>query len=544
LSNVDILRRSLTSLYRRMPVEDAEHCAHLAMRAVEFYFADVCAWMVDMPKPHPNQKGKGRPQIHPSQQRVHVIAELEQLSLFLKVNALRRPEDRWTITPLKGRKFLSHYAVQALLGPGLIGKAHLHQKLTAPNDDGRPWNVQMGDADVRLMKRSFDAAGRSGSVLLGVTPDPIELRVELHQRLIALSHGLSRHVPIKELRETFGPDDIVPMAARAAQAALDLRRALDLKDSRTSTDRNRPLAGFVSPAPIYALVRRILEAGWPAREEESQRIRVQALDQQSPPATTMDEWINAHVHNAPAAIRELTNNDVPRAQQRLLIRSPVKATLLEISSLILEHIVHMAPDRCPGSKFDPFIGVDANEVIASLGANVSDDDWPQYYPDIMRRICLRTLETREQCIILRDHLATLNLWVDAVRSKIWPKYSAALEIVDSCGLDPLRSWKRECEARYADGALYPRDRSHRIGGVTGLHPKLPPGFLYKAYPLRLSPHATRFALISIGRMCTLLSRLSESGKRVDAALRELAPTIPADLQAPRDDSRRQNRNKN
>lgn len=263
------IRDRLTRLYARLAVETAPECACIALNAVHDFFKDVSRWSIDMPRPHPKQSGKGRPQTQPSQQRIHVIAELEQVAAFMGAIAARETGAKVSIRPLRGRRRISRYAVRALLGTGLIGSARL-----SPWADGdlaqkpRPWNVGVGGADIRLLKRALAETARDhSSVILSMRSGPRALRRRHRKLLLRLSHNLSRHVEVDVLRRAFGPGAASALRRRAETAVQDLRGMLDLHDNMRSKGRNRPLSAYTDPVPIYALARRLLEAGWPPEQD-------------------------------------------------------------------------------------------------------------------------------------------------------------------------------------------------------------------------------------------------------------------------------------
>ena len=528
------IRARLTRLYGRLPVENATESADFALRAVETFFGDVARWSDDMPRPHPRQLGKGRPQIQPSQQRIHVIAELEQFATFMDAAAARKAGKKVSITPLKGRRRISRYAIRAILGTGLIGSARLSPWVGGDFvRRSRPWNVRVGRADLSIMQRALAETARRGRpVILAVSPEPMSLRRRHWKRLFRLSHHLSRHVEVDALCSAFGPIAASALKRRAEQAVQDLRWMLDLHDNMRSKGRNRPLAAYTDPPPIYALARRLLEAGW-SPEQEVDEAFSDVLSQMLPTSDPPDlEELMREIENFRPLDRDVPHYAVPRHRRRLLPDGDVKAVFLEIGRQVIEYVCATAARRPGADRFDPFVGTDPTEVVAGLREGRSSEDWAAVVPTIMQRISLRVLELREQTIILRDHVATLNLWTEAVGRRIWPGGSQQLEALETDAFYLLLDWTRESEAQYSEMSIYAFDRSRRVGGETGPRSDLPPGFLYEPYTVRQSIYGVYYALTTHERMRLLLARMPgdrECRERASTALCELAPLIPDHL---------------
>ena len=530
------IRDRLNRLYARLQVEAAPGCTRIAIDAIHDFFRDVSRWSIDMPRPHPKQAGKGRPQTQPSQQRIHVIAELEQVAAFMGAVATRETGGKVSIRPLKGRRRISRYAIRALLGTGLIGSARL-----SPWADGdlaqrsRPWNVRVGGADTRLMKRALAEIARDRRcVILSMRSGPRALRRRHRKLLLRLSHNLARHVEVDVLRRAFGLRAASALRRRAETAAQDLRGMLDLHDNMRSKGRNTPLAAYTDPVPIYALARRLLEAGWPPEPEFAESfsdiVRQMSITSTSPDVTDiLDETENARPLD-----RDVAEHALPRDRRRLLPAGNVKTVFLEIGREVIVHLNSVVELRPFAERFDIFVGTDSKEIVAGLGEGRSSEDWSTVVPTVMQRICLRMLELREQAIILRDHAAVLNLWTEAIGHRIWPRGCRALETLRTEAFYPLLDWARECEAQYGESSLYAFDRGRRLGGETGSRSDLPKRFLYEPYIVRQSAYGVYYALTTPERMRLLLARMPgdrEAGERAKAALSELAPLIPDHLRS-------------
>lgn len=423
----DNISREAVRFYKQIAVSEAKNASDRSFQAIEVYIADLSAWVAEQPSPHSKDKGKGRPQTEPSQKRIHVIAELEQFANFCEENSDRQPGQTWRRTPLKGRRFLSRYAVSALIGDRLLGCAfvspiipadekHLQQKETLP------WGHDADGKDAGLLKRAIGTlSDQERPSLLRIVRRDQALNVESREFLQSASGNYSQHIKIDDLLKFLTPDLISSFEAQSRSAAAALRIVFDIPDSMRSDGRTRTIAEFISPAPIYSLIKRLISSYWPS-----------AL--------------------------EVTQN------QRLFHGEATRLALEDSFGRFCIKAVDFAMDRINQAGFDPFAGIKASEIIDDYDVTVKDEEWPQYRDDIVKRIANRIIRHREQVIILNDFAETARRLTEKFGEAVSPGYSDLLEEFNSYGFYKLLDWAREAQTQYDEGIFYKFDRLRKERG--------------------------------------------------------------------------------
>lgn len=421
------MRAYALRFYRRCGVADPEQAYLAALAAVETFLDDLDAWQVDMPEPQ--ARGKGRPQPHPSQRRLHVIAELEQLSDLIDANRDRGEHERWSITALRGRKRLSRYSLDALLTDQLSGSGTLKPfpgpaVQDADMNDVSLWGFEDHRTDVRSMKRRFaEASRRKWAILFVAMRDVRALPGAIRDLLQGLVRDANGHARVSDvlafpralLREG--------LAERVRDVARHARILFHVRDNQRAKERERRLIASRQPAPLYRLVQELIgiAAPWP---------------------------------------------DHPDDRQRLLVRPDAK--ILELSfAIFVSHAVTYARQAAerhrPDLSFDPFMGIVASGIVKHRGAMAFHHNRDRK----IERVAITVLHHREQAIVLRAHLKTIERWAYELRDLINLDQIDLWRNFYTYGYYGILDWAREAEARYAEGVFYVDDIIWREGGRPG-----------------------------------------------------------------------------
>lgn len=421
------MRAHALGFYRRCGVADPEQAYVAALAAVETFLDDLDAWQVDMPAPQ--APGKGRPQPHPSQQRLHVIAELEQISDLIDANRDRGEHERWSITALRGRKRLSRYSADALLTDGLSGRGTLEPfpgpaAQNADVNDVSLWGLKDPRLDARSMKRRFaEASQRTWPILFVAIRDLRALPGAIRDLLQGLVRDANGHARVSDILAFPRPLLREGFAERVRGVARHARILFHLHDNQRAEGRNLPLVATLRPAPLYRLVQSLIVIAAP--------------------------W-----------------SDHPDDRHRLLVRLNVKffeARFAILVSRVIAHARTISEQRRPDLSFNPFLGIAASGIVKHRGAMAFHRNRDRK----IERVAIIILHHREQAIVLRTYVKIIEILSNQLREFLTLDQIELWRTFDTYGYYGILDWAREAEARYAEGVFYADDIIWREGGRPG-----------------------------------------------------------------------------
>jgi hypothetical protein len=425
------MNRLASRFYRENKAKFPQLCAAAFDANLIDFLEAALTWRNDLPQLHVHQRGEGTTQTAPSQNRLHVIKELEQLGAFLLENLERRPRQALKRSQLEGRYLLSVYACRefvrrsfgtlAVISPmrGLKRRG----RLTLPEAHMLGWNSAAND--VHRLKRSYAAASLDGSIKAYRTRQAYDrLYQETADRLLMASDVWQRHVPIMPLVMPMDRAAIANLALSSLLAARDLKTAFGLWDRQRDPQRGQTLTDFERPAPLYQFIMALLEQGWPCLSvppDERQRLMAGERD-----------------HNS------------------------FEGRLSELVARVVEYMPQLARDLRQRNDFDPLVGIDARSIVKAESPPRRADriEWEMLAPTAARRIAARIVKHREQIVILRDYAETLhrlNLNL-AARAQKDDELKGDRDFFNERAVAATFLWVRECERQYQDGVFYPSDK--------------------------------------------------------------------------------------
>ncbi|UGY26666.1 hypothetical protein HU675_0007845 [Bradyrhizobium septentrionale] len=434
--------------------------------AGDTFVADVRDCLDDLPEHLPGQKGKGRVQRYPSKRRKDLIAELHQFADFLNANTKRRRAGQaLRIGPLKGRRNLSKYACEELLGDRIRPLRIPDRSLAAK------WNPrELAPRDIDLIKQAFAAAeGTTVRSYRLILPIPRNLLPTIARELSRRSRNGAQNVPILDLVEELSSRTLLNLGSRARIAAFQLQSATEMWGNKEKdSQRNRTVTDFDKRPPIYQWIIEALEIGArTVREPPGVRVRLMAGDKSS---GSFEERFSTFI----------------RAAMKLMPEFALS---------------------CGVTNFDPLVGTDGAWTIKrkradDTSARVARRDVAL---DVAYDFATRIVGHREQIVILGDYVETLSRWNLrlAALARSNPKLVHDRDYFQEFARNAAAVWRKDCEDEYRRGIFYSSDAKYR--GNNRLTAALDVDMLRSRYPLGRG--ASQFADVDSARVLKLLNHL-------------------------------------
>jgi len=501
------LKNAALQFYRANQGQRLEVCAATFEANLFDFFSGVMEWNKDLPQLPPDQRGKGKTQPEPSQNRMHDIKELEQVADFLLDNLERVPGEPLNPTKLDGRELLSVYASRELVHRTfgtlaiMTPARDLEQDARLELSETRMFGWNSEDNDVHRMKRAFTAAASDPIGLTGMVQAHNLLLRETAEQLAMASDEFRIDMPIALF---VAPMDRTTMAnlARCCQlAARDLQIAFGLWDRQYDPRRHLTVTDFERPAPLYQFIMALLEQGWPCfgvANIEDQRLMAG------------DSETNSFEKRFSALV-SLIVTCTPRLVQQLYQRN----------------------------DFDPLVGIDANAILKDARPPARRDriDWQVFAQDAAETLTARIVKMREQIVILRDYAETMRRLNEDLAERAHTEKELESErdcaettrrlkedlagqsdtkadvegdrdFFNEHGVAEVYAWLTECQRQYRHGIFYPSDRKR--GCDYSEVRRLKVGLLRHEYPRRHQA-GPRFADVPVERTKAVIDSLHPPG---------------------------------